>query len=456
MLKTYLHFCLGFHITDAQHEEKAVAEIQRAALRLTETLPWLAAKVVHQGRTSPEAGTDTEAAKSRSSGLFSMAPCPEFEKTIVRKVKNCKSLCPSYAEILESKACLKMLDGNVLAPRTAFPLTYDETDDEPAPVVAVQVNMVDGGLLLNWTCQHNVMDAAGLCQIMRLFSFVLAEPDKPLPASAIDWATRSRKDLIPLLGPDEEHLEHAHLRRPSIHKSPPAAFFQQFEWCDWRVSAASLKRIKALASRPEEFANPTSTSVKYVSTNDALTAFCWQRIAAARLQLGRPGHVTCKLARAMDARSIMDVSHEYTGHMIYIAASFVPLETLASASLAYVSSVLRQNLNEAASRHEVRSFATLIANTADKSTIAFAGAFRPDLDVGTSSGLAMQYRFDYGVLGVPDFMNRPKFTPLPSTIYIMPLAQDGDADVQLSLKPDEMRILKEDKIWNQYVRVHPQ
>ena len=35
-----------------------------------------------------------------------------------------------------------MLDGNLLAPRTAFPESYQETEADPAPVLALQANFV--------------------------------------------------------------------------------------------------------------------------------------------------------------------------------------------------------------------------------------------------------------------------------------------------------------------------
>jgi trichothecene 3-O-acetyltransferase len=443
MLKTYLHFSQGFPIKDESHGDDLVVTICRAATVLVAAIPWLSAKVINQGRCEG------------NSGLFSIVPCPQFENTIVRRVKDCKSLCPPYSEILKSKACLKVLDGDVLAPRPAFPLSYQETDEDPAPVVALQVNLVQGGLLLNWACQHNVMDAAGLCQVMRLFSYVMR--GESLPSSAIEWAFRSRKELIPLLSQDERQLEHNHLRRPAMPNPPisPSPFLG-FKWCDFRFSAESLKSLKKLASNSKDFATRNSTTVSYVSTNDALTAFCWQRIASARIQLGRPADALCKLARAMDVRSIMKVSPEYMGHMIYISASFLPLEHIATRSVAHVASVMRHDLNDASSEHEIRSFATLIANTKDKSTIAFAGEFNPDLDVGSSSGLAMKHQFDYGPLGTPDFMNRPRFTPLPSTLYIMPMLSDGGVDVMLSLKPEELSIIKEDTVWNRYAQIHVQ
>ena len=441
MLKTYLHFCLGFPLRNEHSETEVVSQIHRAALQMTGTFPWLAAKVTNEGRSEGK------------SGLFRIRTCPQFKNTFVRRVKECKDSYWTYREIVESEACLKVLDGSVLGPRTAFPLSYEDSEDDPAPVLALQINLVRGGLLLNWACQHNIMDASGLSQVIQLFACAMR--DEPFPDSAIAWGNRRREDLIPLLRADEPGLSHSHLRRPAAPNLPLSAVpFQAFTWCDFRFSAKSLKGLKALASNPHDFVDD---SVTYVSTNDALTAFCWQAIARARLRLGRrPPETVSKLARAVDTRSIMGIPQEYMGHMVYIAASFLSLGNLAGGwSLARVASELRRSLSEASRPYEIRSFVTLIANTEDKSTIAFAGKFDPDQDVGSSSGLAMRWRLDYGpLLGTPDFMNRPHFTPLPSTVYVLPMRPDGGVDVQLSLRPEELSSLKADQAWNSFAEIY--
>ena len=441
MLKTYLHFCFGFATPNENAQtERIVAEVGITARRMTESFPWLAGQVVSRASGDGE------------SGVFSMAPCARFDNTFLRRVKDCKAVFPSYPEILEAKASQKVLAGEVLAPRTAFPLSYQESEEDPAPVMALQINIVSGGILLNWACQHNVMDASGLSQALGLFALLMRGGE--IPPSAIDWGNRRRGSLIPLLGPGETKLDHSHLQRP-IAVDPPLspAPFHAFAWRDFNFSAESLDAIKAMANDSAGFVDPT---VSFVSTNDALTAFCWQRIAAARLELGKPSDAISKLARAVDARAIMKVSPEYMGHMIYIAATHLPLETIAKRPLAYVASALRRSLDEASNEYEIRSFATLLSDTKDRRTIAFSGAFDPELDVGNSSGLSMKWRYDFGSLGVPDFGNRPRFTPIPSTVYIWTRRPDGSVDVMLGLRPQELAIIQKSDEWCRLSTMYPQ
>ncbi|RYP87623.1 hypothetical protein DL769_000482 [Monosporascus sp. CRB-8-3] len=263
------------HAYDEPHDAAADhrhLQIRKAAPQMTEAFPWLAVKVVNEGRGEG------------SSGLFRTSSCAQFENTFIRRVKDCKDNYLAYSEILESKTSLRVLDGSVLGPRTAFPLSYEESDDGPAPVPAVQINFVRGDLLLNWTCQHNVMEASGLSQAIQLFACAMR--GQAFPASAVGWGNRHHKYLIPLLRPDEPALPHSHLRRPrspTCHSPPPPSW----------------------------------------------------------------------LSRERGARSVMGVPADYMGHMAYIAASFLPLESLAGGcSLPRVASVLRRSPAEASRPHE--------------------------------------------------------------------------------------------------------
>lgn len=460
MLKTYLHFCTGFanpHGTPTC-PDTIIASIEKAAVKLTAAFPWLAGQVINRGHAEGVTGT------------FSVAKCPSFQGTFLRRVRDCRNLCPSYPEILAARASLRVLDGSVLSVMTAFPLSYEESASNPAPVVALQVSLVRGGILMDWAAQHNVMDSAGLAQCMRLFACVLSGHD--LPPAALDWGNRDRRDMIRPLGPGETVMEHAHLRRAPIPggRALPlsSATFAAFEWCDFHVSAKSLAALKSLATREletlaqqQDHGTGTATATPpYVSTNDALTALCWQRIAAARIQLGRPAGQVSKIARAFDVRRLMGVPAEHMGHMIYIAATKMTLgdlggrgsrESQESSGLGRIAAALRGDLAAASSELEVRSFVTLVARTRDRSTISFSGEFDPAVDVGTSSCFAIKYAYEYGPeLGMPDFMTRPRFTPLPSTVYVMPELREGGTHVMMSLRPDEIEIIKRDEMWSRY------
>lgn len=430
-LKAYLHYTAGFASPSDVSKQEVAEKFQAAARKVVASFPFLAGKVINEG------------SGEGNSGLFRVAPCPEFDGTFVRKVKNCEELCPSYDEIMAARGAFRTLDGFVLTEQTAFPLSYQEDKAHPAPVVAAQINFVKDGILINWCSQHNIMDAGGLSQVWKLVATALRGEE--FPEVALVEGNRDRRDIIPLLRPDEPLKDHSHLRKPA--NPPPMPPLSSFEWRDYRITGAGIKAIKALASNAEEF----DPSVRFISSNDAISAFCWQQVARARVnKLNKPADAVGKIGRSLDIHGILKIPQEYMGHSIFISKSWLPLGEIANRSLSYVASVLRKSLSEVANEYCVRSFATLIANTPDKSTITFAGRFDPETDFGLSSVTSLPWRFEYGVLGTPDFCKRPLFGGLPSTVYLMPQYADGGIDVQYCLKPEELAAIEQDLDWQRF------
>lgn len=255
LLKSYSHLCLCFPIHDQSSRDEIIEKLQTAALKLTTAIPLLAGKVINEG-SSPG-----------NSGLFKAVPCSLWSppNTIVR-VKDCSDVCPSYNELVDAKGPVSMLNGDVLCPRKAFPASYEETESDPAPVVALQANFIRGGLLLDCATQHNMIDMNGIEQVLHLLATVLRGEEIPL--LAIEQGNRDRRNMIRLLSPDELLGDHSHLRRaqPGEKQNLPLEPDSPYRWCNFRFSPTSQARLKTLASDSSSESNST---VPFVSTNDA-------------------------------------------------------------------------------------------------------------------------------------------------------------------------------------------
>ena len=437
LLKTYSHLLLAFPLpSDGASRESVVQSLQSAALKLTTAFPWLAAKVVNKG-SSPG-----------NSGLFELEPCAMWSppNTILR-IRDCSNLCPAYDKIVEARGPATMLEGSILAPRNAFPESYQETEADPAPVLAFQANIIRGGLLLDCAAQHNFVDMSGIEQCCCLLA--AAMNDEPFSSDAIEQGKMDRRNLVPLLQPDEPMQDHSQFKRPppSELPGPPLEPDSPFSWRYFRFSAAKLSQLKTLATASECY----DLSVPYISTNDALSAFCWQRVISVRLRRRQTPSATAKFCRAVDARKTMGVPRGYMGDLITIATSRISFQDLADASLPAITSMLRKDLNAVNTRNYIRSFATFIANTPDKSIIVYGGKFNPDTDIGSSSWAHIQLsRVAFGSLGKPALVRRPNFGPLKSDIYFMPQTQAGDIDALLCFNEEDMKGLITDVQWNAY------
>ncbi|KAF6804793.1 trichothecene 3-O-acetyltransferase [Colletotrichum sojae] len=389
-LKSYIHLLLLFPMADAAAEKHAIDALKRAASKLTLAFPWLAGRVVNDGRT------DT------NSGVFRIVP-GEPPTSIIRIKHVHRDEHPSFEDVVATKGPFRKLDGALLAPTCAFPETYGEPE---APVVVFQANFVSGGLLLDFAAQHNMMDMTGMTQCLRLLAAAMRGEDV-LPA-VLEQGNRDRRCLIPLFEAGRPLLDHTHLQHP-VRTGGKSLGSVSYNWKTLRFGPDKLAALKRQAtedlSRARELdpdADADGTDVDYVSTNDALCAFMWQTISAA----------PSKFSRAVDGRRALGIS---------------------------------QDLATGTSADVVRSFATLVARTEDRCGISFGATFDPGLDVACSSWAHSDvYGQVFGSLGCPELMRRPRFLPLRGTLYYLPARPDGTVDVLACLADDEFADIMKD------------
>lgn len=440
-LQSYTHLLLIFPLANAAAGEQALAELKRAVEQLTLAFPWLNGRVVNDGRT------DT------NSGLFRIVPS-EFSSLSIIQVKHYqKDQHPSLDDIMAAKGPFDKLDGALLTPMCAFPETMSDPD---GPVVSLQANFISGGLLLDLAAQHNIMDMTGMTQCLRLLAASMRGED--VPSAAVEQGNQDRRCLIPLFEPGRPLLDHSHLQSPTAYNKKSARAVP-YTWRTFRFSPDTLLALKRQATQDIVRARgeapaigqvtkveQTSRAVKFISTNDALCAFMWQRISSARLHVGVSPDRPTKYMRAIDGRRALGISHEYMGHMIHINMTQLPLGSVASQPLGLVAADLRQSLSKGgASADVVRSFATLIARTEDRSGISFGATFDPDLDVGCSSWAHSDiYGHAFGSLGRPALVRRPRFRTLRSATYYLPACPDGTIDVLACLADDTFAVMEQD------------
>ena len=357
-------------------------------------------------------------------------------------MKDCTDLCPSHDEILRAQGPASMLDGGIICPVPGFPLTYDEAKIGPAPAVVVQVNWIKGGLLLTFSNQHNVMDATGMFQFIALLS--LAMRGEEIPASAVEQGNRDRKTVVPLLDPNEPMRDHNFLRAKGPPPTgPPPPPKNPASWAYFRFLKKSIPKIKARATDPDGF----DKSVPFISSNDAVSAFYWKRLATARVKTGQDPTAVSKFARAIDGRTAMGVSTEYMGQFVYFSATWLSYQELADLPLSTIASKMRKNLNEVNNEHSIRSYATFIAGIPDKLTLAYGGPFNRETDIGSSSMAQAAVVLNFGILGVPEVIRRPSLAPIPGTLYFYPPEGTGDLNLLVCLNKQELEALRTDEEW---------
>lgn len=438
-LNTYTHLLLCFPLANDGRRQEVERSLRDAVSNLMAHFPWLSCTVKHEGSTAG------------NSGLFRLAPCFQSENMSAQiRVKDCSGSIESYDKLLADRAPVKMLTGDALAPVIAFPELYNEKKDGPAPVVIYQANFIHGGLLLDVAGQHNFIDGGGLLHSLQLLAKLMRCEE--LSDTELSNGNSDRRTLVRLLTPDEGMLDHSHLLRepvsvPPIYAPETTAERSEASWCFFRFPAASIANLKAKANG-EIHSTLKESDKSFVSSNDALCAFIWQRLAAVRLARHQRPTDSSKFSRAMDARRALGVSTEYMGQMGYNATCRMTFQELQDSSVGEVALFMRKAVQKVNTEYSVRSWATFIAKEPDKSRIMFGGAFNPETDVGLSSLIhAGVQDTSFGMLGKPDLVRRPNFRPLESCVYLWSSTRNGDVDVLMCLQDPDVQGLRGDVKW---------
>ena len=440
-LKSYNQGLMVFALDDKTARDAVTAALEGAINCIVAQVPWLGEQVICVGKCAGHSGQFTTAPWPGDDA----APAGGPAKRLLH-VRDRTAVCPSFDELVERGCPISMLDGALLCPLPSFPLSYDEAQIGPAPVVAVQASFINGGLILNFSNQHNAMDASGIFVFIALLAAALQ--GQALPPDVVQAANLDRSSVIPLLEPGQPIRDHSHLK---INHPPPAAPASPpgpARWACFRLFKEHAPRIKAAASVAADF----DPSVRFVSTNDALSAFYWKRLAAVRLAHGGATPAArSKFSRAIDARAAMRVPRGYMGQMIYHAATYLSYGELASdeLTLSAVASRLRVDLNASNNEWAVRSYATFLASVPDKSTLVYGGGLNTALDVGSSAmPVSSPTALKFGLLGVPTFSRRANLTPVPGLMYVYPPERDtGDLPVLVCLPDEDLEGLKMDREW---------
>lgn len=436
-LNAFSHVVLGFHVDDTVPRESIITGLQKAVDTIALQIPWLAGTVIHEN-VAPG-----------NSGVFRAAPWPpgKLPNKLLR-VKICDDIVLPFQDLVAAWAPISMLDGAVLAPYPGLPQGYQATTSEPPPVACFQANFVKGGLLLTCSAQHNMIDATGMLQLYQLLA--VAMTDNKLPQKMVDAALLDRTTAIPLLGPNDPPMsDHSHLKRSSTSLATRATSKANYKWAYFRLHEDDISTLKTRASSGEGY----DTAVPFISTNDALSALYWQRIAHIRLlqhSSSLSPQSMSKFGRAIDVRRTMGVPSEYLGHMVYHTSTYLPLSSIATSPLSTIACALRKSLTESNRPHHVRSYATYLSKEPDKSTLLYGGKYNPETDIASSA--VTRGGFDgmrFGVLGTPRFFRKPDFGALPGCVYFMP-PEEGWVIVLVCLKEDELQALKEDDVWRRW------
>lgn len=439
----YTPICLCFPMQDVSSKSQIIVDTLNQGLeRLRVSFPWLAGQVIREGVVKGNTG--------RSKII------PLNNRTIPLIVRDLghDTAVPSMDALRNAKFPFSMLDGEVLAPLSGLPTSYE---GDPAPVFFLQANFINGGLLLNFAGEHSTMDGQGLGEIIRIFD--KACHNEPFTDEEVLQGNRARDSVIPLFdqtsykpGPELDHL----LVKPRASTSTTSASTNNMPpkctWAYFHFSSSNLAKLKSIASSSSSPFSENTVAAPYITTNDALSAFIWQ--STSRIRSSRvPPHSTSTFARAVDVRSSLSIPSCYPGYMSNHTYTTLPLSSLVSStSLNSLTSSLRLALNPSDLSFTIRSLATHISLTVDKSGISPGANLDFSTDIFFSSWARLAcYKFNFNLgLGLPESVRRPRYATVESLMYLMPMDRSGGIDAAICIRDDDLERLRRDREFREY------
>ena len=362
----------------------------------------------------------------------------------------------SYEELKAAHFPISALDAGKLSPVDPIP-----TSPTP-PVMVVQANFINGGLLLTTSIHHSALDATGFATVLKI------------------WANRSRRDydrggIVSLTTPNWRAMDRSVLMKghaeANIRDSP---VFRVRDGLELTVSqrtgmvpACPAKEISIFYFSPSRLAqlklaaSSDNTTDTWVSTNDALCALLWRHLSRARgfgsLESSGQGTPPVQFTLAVQGRQRLapPLSEEMLGNVVTLCPASLDINTLTSPSspLYNAASTLRKAINNIDSAY-LRGTIGMIDSISDLKDLELSVFDNPlrDLLVSSWSDLGL-LQVDWGQgVGRPDYM---RITQQPSTggiggAGIFPRLLDGGLEVLIGVEAEAMKRLRADEEFLRY------
>jgi hypothetical protein len=414
-----------------------VGKLQHALEDLASAFPWTAGQVINEG--SDPANSNT--------GVYKIISKDAPPQIVVKDHRQTPSV-PSMHDLSQVGFAIKSLDEAFFAPRPNFSIDANILRH----VLLVQVTVVSGGLILVFSGNHSATDMPGLTQIGRWFD--KACRNEAFTTKELEVGNMPRRNLIPLLDSayqpgDEISLQMTPMSSIPIARNQSGTMVEntKIRWETFSFRSTAIAELKAVATA-------TRTS-KFVSTDDAFSAFLWQSLARIRLQrLG--ADKTSTVARACNARRFLDIPSAYPGLVQNTIYSKLSLRELAELPLGAVASILRDAVASESPSIEfyTRAVATVLSRSADKGCLKVAAWMDRSSDVLLSSFTALEaYDQDFGLgLGRAEAVRLTNLVNHEGMMFFMPAEPSGDITIAICLRDEDLVRLRVDELFGRYGR----
>ncbi|EEB06320.1 trichothecene 3-O-acetyltransferase [Schizosaccharomyces japonicus yFS275] len=429
--------CLFYEVKDPSSYPLMVQTMKDGLQRLSAAFPWIAGKVIIEGVNENCTGI-------RKIKLIGKIPL------IIKDLRDDPSV-PTMDEFRKTRFPMASIKEKVVAPYSFLPHLRDgnDPDTDSDPVFSVQMNFINGGLLLTCIGHHSVMDMTGETKVMHLLSKACHnEPfsSEELRIGNLDRQTVFQKVTEPF-DPEVELVNQLTKVKRSFKESVGEALLKYVPstWKCFLFERDSLDALKALASES------ISESTSFVSTDDSLTAFVFRAIIRARFPRLNPS-TELSLVRCVNVRDYLGIHPDYLGNALHQTYCSWKAESVVKAPVGSIASRLRSAIKPSELARQTLILGTYLDGLQDKSTVSYSANLDATETVMLSSWAKMKsfdLDFNFG-LGTPEVERFPQCIPVEGLVYFLHRGANGEIPVSICLRNEDMERLKADKEFTKY------
>ncbi|PPQ91393.1 hypothetical protein CVT25_003912 [Psilocybe cyanescens] len=486
-LYTQLTFIFSLpHTLDPDLQKTQITDVLVNGLEsLSASFPWVAGQVINTGADPASSPPNT--------GVYAIVPLDSMPELVVKDLRDDTSL--TMGALRSAHFPFTLLPESLLCPRTSLHLSL--SPPSTSPVLVLQATFVQGGMLLTFVAQHNVMDMTSHAFVIKLFD--KACNGETFSEEEMKEGNLNREHAIPQLDSGGEEVFTTGLElvpAPSLPTDPTPLPPPNCTWAYFLFSAASLAALKNIA------VSTLPASTEFISTDDVSTAFIWQRITRARFpRRSLPADSTnsestqhnqetstststrkSTLARAIDPRRFVGLPDTYPGLVQNMTYHTFSPEELVDMPLGIIAAELRAGLTRTVPSdsnstpqlgivHATKVFATRLAKTQNKNIVSVTSSLDLvgyDIMLSSWANQRSLYELDFGIAHASssssssssspssstklEAIRRPSFTPVESLLYLLPRAPNGEVLLGACLRKEDWEALKTDEGWVKWGR----
>ncbi|KAF3764073.1 hypothetical protein M406DRAFT_62611 [Cryphonectria parasitica EP155] len=406
--------------------------------------------------------TGFDAAKQRLPAMGSeVVPAPEIKHTGVLKLQiipegdiepitvkdlRAEGAFPlTFAELKAKRFPVSAFEASKICPRSVWPTSGDRL-----PISLVQLNFIQGGMIMGWNLFHQFGDSV----TGYTWSQVWAEECRRAQGEEIS---------SPLCLPDQSFAHRAQIKQPSGHNTGQVEKHPEYLVLPFTPQSTPPKMFPictAAEATPTNATNPCLTDSEYISTNDALSALLWRTIMAVQNpadSLGDADPVSA-FALAIDGRLRTNppVHPQTQGCFLEYLGVELPIRKMLAGKLADIAIEIRRSV-AIADKEWTDDVVTLIDSLEDVNRIilkAFTDV--PGFNCVQTSWVEFRiYNVSWGkALGsTVQAVRSPDVGVINGCQVIFPAPPEGGLEVLIGVEEGCLDKLLHDPLWNKFAVV---